>query len=137
MSGMGTAALVLSTGITNFSGIARAQTINPVVTENQQLGSGGWKIGLPGYRVADDTTGQIKGYASAASVNKGETITFHVTVNPAQTYTMDIYRMGWYNGSGGRHLQKVGSLDGVRQPKCTANATTGLVSCNWSRRATR
>src|SRR5438094_668778 len=71
---------------------------NPIVLENQQPGSTGW-LWSPG---GDDATGQIKGYASATSVKQNESITLYVTVNPAQTYTIDFYRMGWYGGLGGR-----------------------------------
>jgi len=70
---------------------------NPIVLENQQPGSSGWFWSKGG----DDATGQIKGYASATSVNQNESITFYVTVNPAQTYSIDFYRLGWYAGNGG------------------------------------
>ena len=52
---------------------------NPIVVENNQAGSSGWQIGS---KVANDTTGQIKGYASSTSVGQNESITLHVTVNP-------------------------------------------------------
>src|SRR5438094_6579003 len=68
--------------------------VSPVVLENQQPGSGNWQMWLRGIPPADDVNQQIKGYASATSVNLGESITFYVTVNPAQQYTMDVYRMG-------------------------------------------
>src|SRR5213594_5118420 len=71
---------------------------NPIVLENQQPGDGGWMWS----RLGDDVTQQIKGYASATNINQNESITFYVTVNPAQTYTIDFYRMGWYAGLGGR-----------------------------------
>ena len=68
---------------------------NPIVLENQQPGSSGWCWS----NLANDVAGQIKGYASASSVNQNENITFHVTVNPAQTFTIDFYRWagtaGW------------------------------------------
>src|SRR5215813_10993938 len=67
---------------------------NPIVVENQQPGTSQWSL----TREADDATGQIKGYASATSINKGESITFYITVSPAQTYSIDIYRIGWYQG---------------------------------------
>jgi hypothetical protein len=105
---------------------------NPIVVENQQAGSSDWRLGQPGYSVADNATGQIKGYASATSVNKGEQIDFHVTVNPAQGYTIDVYRMGWYDGQGGRLLQNIGPLDGISQPECTVDPATGLADCDWS-----
>src|SRR5207245_606359 len=62
--------------------------VSPVVLENQQPGSGNWQMWLHGIPPADDVNQQIKGYASATSVNLGESITFYVTVNPAQQYTM-------------------------------------------------
>src|SRR5262245_22867112 len=103
---------------------------NPIVTENQQPGSAAWRL-VPGL-IADDANGQIKGYASATSVSQNESIHLFVTVNPAQTYTIDIFRMGWYAGLGGRFRFHAGPLDGVPQPACVPDPTTGLIACNWS-----
>jgi len=105
---------------------------SPTVLENQQPGSGNWRMWLRGIAPADDVNQQIKGYASATSLNKGESITFYVTVNPAQQYTMDVYRMGYYQGLGGRLMQSIGPLQGVAQPACPADASTGLIECNWT-----
>jgi hypothetical protein len=71
--------------------VAFAQSTNPIVLENQQPGTAQWQLS----QSADDVVKQIKGYASATSVNKGSAITFYVTVTPAQNYTIDIYRLGW------------------------------------------
>jgi len=109
-------------------GTARAQT-NPIVIENQQPGSAAWDLDTS--KVGTDTVGQIKGYASAASINKGENITFYVSTNPAQTYTIDVYRVGWYQGLGGRLMQHIGPLNGVTQPTCPMDATTGMIECRW------
>src|SRR6266480_137514 len=106
---------------------------SPIVLENQQPGSGNWQMGLSSsFRPADDVVKQIKGYASATSVNLGESITFHVTVTPAQSYTMDVYRMGWYQGLLGRLMQSIGPLQGVAQPACPVDAVTGLIECDWT-----
>src|SRR5256886_4762591 len=105
--------------------------VSPIVLENQQPGSGNWQMWLRGIPPADDTSKQIKGYASATSVNKGESITFYVTVTPAQQYTMDVYRMGWYQGLLGRLMQSI-PLQGVEQPACPVDAGTGLSECNWT-----
>src|SRR2546425_3481630 len=104
----------------------------PVVLENQQPGSANWQMLLSGLKPADDVSKQIKGYASATSVNQGESITFHVTVTPAQSYTMDVYRMGWYQGLLGRLMQSIGPLQGVAQPACPVDAATGLIECDWT-----
>jgi N,N-dimethylformamidase beta subunit-like protein len=103
---------------------------NPIVAENQQPGTGAWRIAGP---QADDVTGQIKGYASATSVSQNQSIVLNVTVNPAQTYTIDFYRIGWYGGLGSRLMLHVGSLNGVPQPACpVVDANTGLIVCSWS-----
>ena len=101
---------------------------NPIVTENQRAGTTEWQIDLP----SNDAVEEIKGYASATSINKGEKITFYVSVNPAQTYSIDLYRIGWYQGLGGRLVQHIGPLEGIQQNTCTLEPTTGMISCEWA-----
>jgi hypothetical protein len=102
---------------------------SPIVAENQQPGSFGWFSQGPH---GDDATGQIKGYWSATSVKQNEDITLFVTVNPAQTFTVDIYRLGWYQGFGGRLRLHAGPLQGVTQAPCVPDPTTGLIACDWT-----
>jgi hypothetical protein len=102
---------------------------NPVVLENMQPGTLAWQLGA---LQADDVNNQIKGYASATSVGLGQSITFFVSVNPAQTYKMNFYRIGWYQGLGGRWLFNTGTIPGITQNPCVPNATTGLIDCGWS-----
>jgi hypothetical protein len=59
----------------------------------------------------------IEGYCSRTSVRAGETISFHVSTNPAAPFTLDIYRMGYYGGAGGRHMLSLGPFKGAAQPK--------------------
>ncbi len=104
-----------------------------MAAENLLAGSDGWRIGRSPYRIADDKYQQIKGYASGTSVNKGRGIRLYVTLNPApQTYSIDIYRIGWYGGKGGRLMRHVGSLAGGNQGTCPMNSSTGLRECRWS-----
>jgi hypothetical protein len=103
---------------------------SPVATENQQPGSGNWAMWVGGMP-ADDVGKQIKGYASATSVNKGDSITFYISAT-APTYTIDFYRMGFYQGLGGRLMQSVGPSAGSPQPPCPADINTGLAECNWT-----
>jgi hypothetical protein len=105
---------------------------NPIVAANQHPGTDAWRMGRPGYQTADDRGQQIKGYASAASVNLLEAVKFYVTVSPAQNYNIDVYRMGWYGGQGGRLMQHIGPLPGVEQPRCPVDATTGMIACAWT-----
>ena len=48
----------------------------------------------------------IEGYCSHTSVRAGETIRFYVSTNPAAQFTLDIYRMGYYGGNGGRLVER-------------------------------
>ena len=106
---------------------------NPIVLENQQPGTAGWQIPTAGSRLADDTSNQIKGYSLAVSVNKGSSLPFAVTVNPAQTFTIAFYRMGWYGGAGGRLMLQTPVLNGVAQPACpVVDTATLLVACSWT-----
>jgi hypothetical protein len=105
---------------------------NPIVVENQQQGTNTWQLGRTGFSISDDATGQIKGYASSTSVNKGGQITFHVSVNPAQNFSADIYRVGWYGGLGGRLMAQLGPIAGTKQHTCSPDSATGVVDCAWS-----
>ncbi len=100
---------------------------NPVVIENSNPGTTEWRL----TKWASDVEMQIKGYASATSVNLGEEITFYITVNPAQSYNIQIYRMGWYGGTGGRLMHESGPLDGFKQADPVLDADTGLLYCPW------
>lgn len=85
--------------------------------ENEFDGDSSWQLstgstpataGWPGYT----TQPEIEGFASLTSVNVGQEISFYVSVkNPGTDleYKIHIYRMGWYNGIGGR---KMGWSDG-------------------------
>src|SRR5262245_14127006 len=123
--------LSAAVGIGLLPGKAAAQS-NPIIIENQQPGTVDWDVPSDRVGVGADSVRQIKGYASATSVNKGENITFYVSVKDAQTYTIDVYRIGWYQGLGGRLIQHIGPLVGVQQPSCPTNATTGMIECNWA-----
>jgi hypothetical protein len=48
-------------------------------------------------------------------VRAGDTITFHVSTNPASPFTIDIYRSGFYGGDGGRLVKQLGEFRGTVQ----------------------
>lgn len=75
----------------------------------------------------------VSAYTDAPSVNVGGTIRFKVSVNPApQTYSIEFYRMGWYNGAGATLVSTVAPMAGVKQPECPMAVNTGETECNWS-----
>ncbi|MEU1019223.1 MULTISPECIES: N,N-dimethylformamidase beta subunit family domain-containing protein [unclassified Streptomyces] len=88
--------------------------------------------GLPAPRTgplnADDVRCQIKGFTSTGAAAPGEAIDFHVTVDPPQQFSVDIYRIGHYGGDGARKITTSPRLSGIVQPApLTADRT---VSCH-------
>src|SRR3989442_2950837 len=110
-----------------FATLPVAGADNPVVTENQQPGSAAWKL----TKTADDVNNQIKGYAALTSVLQGGSISFSISVNPAQAYSIDVYRIGYYAALGGRLRLHDGPFNGTTQAACVPDATTGMIACNW------
>jgi hypothetical protein len=101
------------------------------VDENLKAGSTGWRMGGAGFQVGTDIGAQVKGYASEASVNVGQPITLFVSVSPAQQVKIDIYRLGWYAGTGGRLMVGGTWLPGITQDACPIDWSTGLRVCDW------
>ena len=110
-----------------LSGVAHTQTcLNPIVCENQLAGDSGWEITGSG-----DTS--IQGFATDISIHIGQRLDFKINTD-ASSYRLDIYRMGYYGGSGARKIATVNpsvSLPQI-QPACLTNSATRLVDCgNW------
>ena len=93
--------------------VARAAD-NPVTIENRRPGTSAWE----GH---EEQGSAIEGYASEVSVLPGETIHLHVSTDPGAAYEVQVYRLGWYGGAGGR-LVAVDENDGVPRPQ-TADET--------------
>ncbi len=106
---------------------------NPIWCENSKPGnpSSAWDLPTPD---AGDPT--IQGFATDISVNKGETVNFKVST-PASSYSIDIYRMGYYGGMGARKAATLQRTGIQNQPACLADSTVGLVDCgDWAVSAT-
>ncbi len=75
----------------------------------------------------------IQGFATDASVNVGQTISFKISTNAA-SYRIDIYRLGYYQGNDARLVASISPSVPLPQiqPACVSDSTTGLVDCgNW------
>jgi hypothetical protein len=100
--------------------------VNLIQTENAKPGATDWQLTNPGH-----ASGAIEGYASLTSVNRGGQIKFFVNTT-APSYTIDIFRLGYYGGLGGRRMMATISRPGTVQPIPTPDPTTGLIECNWT-----
>src|SRR5262249_42608076 len=58
----------------------------------------------------------IEGYCPHTSIRAGQTLTIRVSTQPASSFVLDLYRLGYYQGKGGRHLVRLGPFKGSPQP---------------------
>jgi YD repeat-containing protein len=105
----------------------------PVVNENQCHGESGtseWEVW--------DYSQELGGFPTKTSVNLGESVTLKIgrngPVTPTKTVNISVYRMGYYEGLGGRLVNSAGKVTINNTFQCEAmNEVTGEVSCaNWS-----
>jgi hypothetical protein len=103
---------------------------NPIVAENLGDGTDRWDI-VPPRKPA------IEGYASETSAAPGQS--FHLHVRPGSEgdrYRVNVYRLGWYGGEGGRLMTCIPGCDtdkpGVAQPPTPRpDPFTGRVRAGW------
>jgi hypothetical protein len=105
---------------------------NAIACENSKPGNppGEWDIVGSG-------DANIQGFATEISVNRGETVRFKVDTN-SNNYRLDIYRLGYYGGSGARLITTVQPSAPLpqAQPPCLTEPSTGLVDCgSWAESA--
>ncbi|MFC3572678.1 N,N-dimethylformamidase beta subunit family domain-containing protein [Streptomyces yaanensis] len=107
----GAGAVVIAGVQWTAAGVAEARPLtahrtgdNPVVRENRAPGSDAWGVGHGESRGVDPKRPEIQGYAAAASVAPGETLGLHLSSRTARSCTVEIYRLGHYDGVRARHL---------------------------------
>ncbi len=108
----------------SFDGAISKQRNNPITIENQKIGTTDWQLTNPARNQ------EIEGYASLTSVNRGEQINLFVNTKEP-SYTIAIFRMGWYGGAGGRQILPTITQVGIKQPPPIVDQVTGLIECNW------
>src|SRR5438876_4118318 len=95
--------------------VARScSTGNPIALENCYPGSTNWVLASTPTVAA----GGIEGFATAASINQGESIGLKVNTAAGVSYDAEIYRSGYYGGSGARLVSAVKKLSGPVPPAC-------------------
>lgn len=74
----------------------------------------------------------IEGYAGRASVRPGDELDLFVSTNPVSRFVIDLYRLGYYQGKGGRHLERLGPFTGSVQPTPPVGKDR-LRECRWEK----
>jgi hypothetical protein len=81
---------------------------------------------------ADDSVGHVKGFASTTSVMPGQAIAFHISVARPQAVTVEVYRVGDYDGETAALLGTSSPVPAVTQPAAVTDPATGLITCPWA-----
>ena len=102
-----------------------------IAAENARLGTTDWML----TKTAVDPATKyrcpwIEGFASRTSVAAGQSIRFFVSTNPVSAFRIEIFRMGYYGGAGGRLMQTLGPFAGVVQPEPEVGPRR-LRECCW------
>jgi hypothetical protein len=123
--------LVLGAALAAVAGGAHAdETENAIVAENRKAGTTEWLL----TKTAVDEnhrSSAIEGYASHTSLRAGQQLTVFVSTRPPSKFRCDLYRLGYYQGKGGRHVHSVGPLAGSAQPEPEVGRRN-VRECRWS-----
>lgn len=91
--------------------------------ENAQRGTSAWCI-------RSEAPHDIAGYADHASAERGDTVRLFVSTGEP-SFRVEAYRLGYYQGLGGRLVWRSGWRPGARQPVTSPMASTNLVEARW------
>ncbi len=115
-------------------------TPNPIPAENQLAGAQQWIL------THGSEKGEIQAYTSTDSLTPGQSLTLHVSTT-APAFTIEVFRLGFYQGLGAREVYSVQHVPGLSQgyypnsgapahgpvncTTCTIDPTTHEVAANW------
>jgi hypothetical protein len=116
------AVVVLVTIITPLAP-ARAQVAKWVVAENARQGTRSW-------RIPAGTPADIQGFANKVSAQRQDDVTLYVDT-PAGSFHVVAYRLGYYQGLGGRRIWTSKERPGVQQAAPVLDQDTNMVECHW------
>lgn len=105
------------------------QAANPIEEENRQPGAD-WQL----TRVRVDKSGYrspwVEGYCSKQSISAGDSIDIMISADPPRPVTVEIFRMGYYDGKGARLMKTLGPIDCEPQPT-PKPGPKDLHECHW------
>jgi len=99
--------------------LARSRRDSELLAENQKPGTLAWQLKHYSFDSGSGSglrSPRLEGYCSETSVYPGEKVRFLVSTEPARKFRLDLYRSGYYGGTGGRHMAHLGPFSGEPQP---------------------
>lgn len=119
------ATAVAATGVGHDAARAGASA-NPVQVENARAGTKQW-------RIRQVLQHALEGYASEVSVLPGQSLHLHVSSASRLRYRVRVFRIGWYDGTGGRLMPcttcRVHRASSERIPQ--PDQKTGMLRLAW------
>ena len=100
---------------------------NPVACENSKPGTPASE-----WDIVSVANSRVQGFATTSSVQPGQTISFKI--KSSASYTVDVYRLGYYAGDGARRQAPTWTVSNpVNQPACATDPSTYNYDCGtWS-----
>lgn len=106
--------------------------MNLIEVENARPGTTDWQL----TRMKLDSGGfrspVIEGYASRQSLRAGEELDIFVSTQPAAKFKLEVFRTGYYAGTGARKMAEFGPFQGVQQ-SVPEPGEKRLRECRWEK----
>jgi hypothetical protein len=102
-----------------------------IARENRYRGTRAWRLPGPAAEVGGVARGTVRGYVAEQALRPGQTERVYVSAPGSRVLRIQVFRIGWYDGRGGREVLVSRWLPVVRQPPCAHRFATGLTECDW------
>lgn len=97
-----------------------------LIEENRRPGTVRWVIEAS----SQSNQALIEGFCDQVSAAAGDEVALFVNTS-APSFHADVYRMGYYDGLGGRFVTRTDEVAGRVQPAATFTPGINMVSCKW------
>ncbi|MGB6043111.1 MAG: N,N-dimethylformamidase beta subunit family domain-containing protein [Pirellulales bacterium] len=126
-AGLATALPLLKAG----AAVPAASRSNDLIrVENSKHGTTDWMLAKTILDANGKRSSRIEGFCSRTSLRAGETLDIRVSSRPDSPFLIDVYRLGYYQGKGGRHVTQLGPFRGRAQPEPEIGEQR-LRECRW------
>jgi len=127
-----TSAAAIASGVRTPSSAAPSSSRQPdlIKTENAKAGASFQLTRMRPDGAKSYRTSLIEGYCSRQSVKVGEKLDLFVSTKPVAKFTIEIFRMGYYEGAGSRLMTTLGPFEGKEQP-VPEMGENRLRECQW------
>lgn len=95
-----------------------------LIQENAKRGDLGWVV------TSVQTPHTIEGFANQVSAVPGDELILYVNTT-APAFHVEVYRMGFYQGLGGRLITRSAEVPGIQQAAASFTPGINMIECQW------